>query len=98
MKYFVVMLKYLVPLEEVAANVTDHRAHLDRGYSQGWFLASGPLNPKTGGVIIARAPGRDYIEKLIEQDPFKLKGIASFEILEFEPVKKHPDMGAFFAG
>ena len=98
MKYFVVMLKYLAPPDQVAANVADHRAHLDRGYAQGWLVASGPQNPKTGGVIIARAPGRDYIEKLMDQDPFKTRGIASYEIVEFEPVKRHPELGVFFSG
>ena len=96
MKYFVVTLKYLVPMDKVAEIVNEHRAYLDHGYSQGWFLASGPQNPKTGGLIIARAPGRDYIERLLDKDPFKLKQIASYEVTEFDPVKRHPEMGGFF--
>lgn len=97
MKYFIINLKYLVPVEQLADHVTAHRAHLDHGYSQGWFLASGPQNPKVGGTIIARAPARDYIDKLLEKDPFKVKNLAEYQITEFEPVKRHPEMGMFFA-
>lgn len=96
MKYFIVNLKYLVPVEQLADHVAAHRAHLDSGYSQGWFLASGPQNPKVGGIIIARAPSREYLEKLFEKDPFKVKQLAEYQIVEFEPVKRHPEMAAFF--
>ena len=32
-----------------------HRAFLKRGYEQGLLLCSGPMNPLTGGMVVARA-------------------------------------------
>ncbi len=98
MKYFIINLTYLVPLEKVADVVGEHRAFLDEGYKRGWFLASGPQNPKLGGLLIARAPSREDLDALLANDPFKLKEICSYGFIEFDPVKRHPEMGAFFAG
>lgn len=97
MKFFIINLNYLVPFERVAEVVTEHRKFLDEGYSRGWFLASGPRNPKTGGLIIARAPSIDELRGFLANDPFQSNGIAEYVYTEFEPVKRHGDFGAFFA-
>lgn len=96
LKYFVLELTYLAPLDKVAEGVVEHRAHLDLGYQRGWLLASGPQNPKVGGVVIARAPERADLEAFIAQDPFVINKIASYRFIEFEPVKRHPEMAGFF--
>lgn len=96
MKYFVVLLHYTRPLEEVAPVTPEHRAFLDQGYDQGWFLVSGRRNPPVGGVIIARAPSREDLEALLAGDPFAVHGVARHECLEFDPVKRHPEYAKFF--
>ena len=98
MKYFVVMLKYLVPMEKINEVVGRHREFLDQGYERGWFLASGPQNPKVGGLIIARAPSQADLEKFLANDPFQKESIASATMTEFEPVKRHGEMGLYFEG
>lgn len=97
MKFFIAELRYLVPLERVAEVVGRHREFLDQGYRRGWFLASGPKNPKTGGLIVARAPGLAELREFLASDPFAVEGIAEYSFAEFEPVKRHPEFGAFFA-
>lgn len=97
LKYFIIDYHYLVPFEKVAENVADHRAHLDEGYAKGWFLASGPQNPKTGGLLIARAPERSDLDAFFARDPFVTRKIAEPRVIEFEPVKRHPEFAAFFA-
>ena len=96
MKFFIIEYQYRVSLERVAEVVEEHRAHLQTGYDQGWFLASGPQNPKTGGLVIARAPELGDIEEFLSRDPFITNGIAEPRIIEFEPVKRHPEMASFF--
>ena len=51
---FVVLLTYKKSLEEIEKHLSEHRAFLDQGYGKDFFLASGPMNPRTGGVIISR--------------------------------------------
>lgn len=96
MKFFIISLDYLVPMERVAEVVTEHRRFLDAGYERGWFLASGPRNPKTGGMIVARAPSREALEAFLKDDPFQAQGIAAYHFVEFEPVKTHSTYADFF--
>jgi uncharacterized protein YciI len=94
--YFIVLLHYTRPIEEVSAVTPDHRAYLDEGYTRGWFLASGRRNPPVGGVLIARAPSIGELAAYLANDPFALRGVAHHELIEFDPVKRHPDYAKFF--
>ena len=96
MKYFIVEYTYLKPLEDILDVVQEHRRHLDEGYEKGWFLASGPQNPKDGGLLVARSPDRADLEEFLARDPFVLKGAAKPRVIEFDPVKRHPKMAQFF--
>lgn len=83
---FVVTLTYLKPLSEVDKNLPAHRDFLKKCYQQNLFLASGPMNPRTGGILIVRSMEKSKLFEILENDPFKKNGIASYEIVEFEPV------------
>jgi uncharacterized protein YciI len=80
---FVISLRYLVPLEQIDAEMPRHAAFLDKYYKSGHILVSGRQVPRTGGVIIARARDRGAAERMIEQDPFVRKKLASADIVEF---------------
>ena len=82
---FVILLHYLKPLSEVDRFVAEHRAFLARHYASGHFLLSGRTEPRTGGVILARAQTRAEIETIVLGDPFNREGIARYEIVEFLP-------------
>ncbi len=58
MKQFIIVLRYLVSIETVDKHVTAHREYLSQGYEQKILLASGPQEPRTGGIFIARAKSR----------------------------------------
>jgi uncharacterized protein YciI len=81
---YLVILDYEVPLEEIDAALPAHRAWLDEGYDAGLFLASGPREPRTGGVILARGE-RAVIEAALARDPFVLRRLARHELVEFRP-------------
>ncbi|UZN08307.1 YciI family protein [Leptospira santarosai] len=87
MKQFIVVLRYLVPIETVDRYVIAHREFLSKGYEQKTLLASGPQEPRTGGIFIARAESRNEIESFCHQDPFYTNGVAEYQILEWNPVK-----------
>jgi uncharacterized protein YciI len=84
---FIISLHYIKPLAEVDRFVAEHIAFLDRHYAAGRFLLSGRKEPRTGGVIVARAESRTEIEEIVAEDPFHREGIAQYEITEFLPSK-----------
>lgn len=90
MKHFIVMIQYQVSMEEVGQVLPDHRAFLRGGYDAGLLLCSGPQNPRTGGVVIARAESLDAIQDFFMQDPYFLQGVGTHQFIEFEPVLYQP--------
>jgi uncharacterized protein YciI len=88
MKHFVVEITYTAPLEKIDETLPEHRMFLQKGYDQELLLMSGPQNPRTGGIIIARAPDLADIEAFFAEDPYHLKSQASYRFIEFNPVKK----------
>jgi uncharacterized protein YciI len=95
---FIVTLTYKKPIELVDQYVVEHRAFLDQGYSSNFFIASGPQNPRTGGIIISQLKSREQLEAILQKDPFFINGIADYSIVEFEPVKYHPAFSHFVTG
>ena len=86
MKHFIVELDYKIPAEEIGEVVAEHRAYLQQGYARGWLLFSGPKVPKTGGMIIARAPSMEELRAFFLSDPYFVKDIAGYRFVEFDPV------------
>lgn len=93
-KHFVIESTYLVPLEQLDTLLAAHRAHLGKAFERGLLLASGPQEPRTGGMILARAKDRAEIDALLADDPFQKAGYSRYRVTEFVPVKQS---GAFEA-
>ena len=98
MKHFIVEITYLVPAAELGDTVAEHRAFLQTGYDLGWLLLSGPRNPKTGGMVVARAPELEALQQFFAQDPYLLKNLARHTYVEFDPVKRQSFMENWVAG
>lgn len=84
---FVVQVHYKAPLEEVDKYVKAHREFLEEYYCKGLFIASGPCNPREGGIIIALGTDKQEIRSILDKDPFHLAEIADYEIIAFSPMK-----------
>lgn len=82
---FIAILTYRKPLEEVDRFLQAHREYLAGHYAAGDFIASGPQNPRVGGVILMKAEDRAAVDAIIAQDPFNIHGIADYQIVEFTP-------------
>jgi uncharacterized protein YciI len=80
---FVVILRYLLPLDAVLAIRPGHVDFLKQHYADGTFIVSGPQVPRTGGVILARAESRAKLIALLEKDPFYTEGAAEYQVFEF---------------
>lgn len=98
MKHFVVEITYTAPIEMIEAIRPEHRAFLQTGYDRGWLLMSGPLNPRTGGIVVARAPSLDELQAFFRQDPYQLRQAATYRFAEFAPVKRQPQLEHWVTG
>ncbi|MFC1414167.1 YciI family protein [Streptacidiphilus sp. N1-12] len=89
---FVVTLTYTAPIERIDALLTEHRAWLDRQYAAGVLLASGPQLPRVGGIMLARAADRAALDAVLDGDPFRQADVATYHIVEFDPIKTAPEL------
>jgi uncharacterized protein YciI len=92
---YLILINYIQPIDVVDQHLADHREFLGKGYDKDYFVVSGPKNPREGGIIISQLKDKDQLQKIIEQDPFFVNKIASYEIIEFSPVKYHPNFSSF---
>ena len=92
---FIVNLHYKKPIEIIEQFITEHRAYLDIGYQHNYLIASGPKNPRTGGILLSQLKDRETLENFLKNDPFILNEVASYELIEFTPVKHHRDFGSY---
>lgn len=84
---YLVLVTYIKPIEDVDKHLANHRAYLDKFYATGNLICSGPQNPRTGGLLLANFPSTDDVWNFIHKDPFYINGIATYEVIEFNPVK-----------
>lgn len=85
---FLMLSRYVKPLEEIDRVLPEHREFLDRYYKSGLFIVSGPLNPRSGGVIVTADASRELIDVVLAEDPFVREGVSEYEILEFNVTKR----------
>jgi uncharacterized protein YciI len=86
--YAIVLVRYRVPLEEVMKVTDEHRAYLRELRLQGLLIASGPLDPRSGGALLFRVPDADAratLDRLRDNDPYYKKGIGNYELLLWAP-------------
>lgn len=89
---FVIELIYTAPLSSIDAHMADHVAFLKTYYASGNFLVSGRKMPRDGGIIIAVADSREQIEAIVREDPFCVRGLADFRIIEFRASQSADDV------
>ncbi|YBV98029.1 YciI family protein [Phyllobacteriaceae bacterium JZ32] len=87
---YIISLTYVKPLTEIEEYLRLHREFLDLYYAKEIFLASGPKNPRDGGIILASGKvSRAELDEILAEDPFRQHGLARYDIVEFEPSKHH---------
>ncbi len=83
---FVCKVNYIKQFSEVEKFLPQHREYLKKWYDSNNLLASGPRNPKDGGLIIARFKNKQDAIEFANNDPYCLNNVAEYEIIEFEAV------------
>lgn len=88
---FIVTLTYTAATEALDAVRPAHRDWLDPHVASGLLLVTGPMVPRTGGVLITSGKvSRTELEDLLKQDPFRIHGLVEYAVIEFEANKLNP--------
>ncbi|WP_040438740.1 YciI family protein [Roseibium aggregatum] len=64
-----------------------HKAWIQRGFEEGYFLMVGSLQPNRGGGILAHGTSLAKLESFVAEDPFVAEGVVTPEILEITPAR-----------
>ena len=93
--YAIAIIRYRLPFEQVAPTVDEHRAYLRELKAAGLLLASGPMDPRTGGMLLLRVPDTDSaaaLDRIRDGDPFTKKSLAQYELVPWMPVIGREDL------
>ena len=86
--YALILVRYRVPMEEVAKVTEEHRAYLRELKADGTLIAAGAMSPRFGGAILVRVPDDNVAQHLSDvrdEDPFYKRGIANYELIAWNP-------------
>ena len=92
MRHFIIELTYTVPFEALADTLPAHRAFLQPAYGRELVLFSGPQLPKVGGIIVMRMESMEEVKSFFANDPFYMRGLATYRFIEIDIVKRQPFM------
>lgn len=87
--YALAVIRYRAPIEVIEAATEAHRAYLRELKSAGTLVVSGPVVPRTGGVLLLRVPDDNSaaaLDAVRDGDPFWKQGLANYELLPWNPV------------
>lgn len=87
--YAVAILRYRQPIERVIEVTEEHRSYLRDLTTRGFLLVSGPMDPRTGALLLLRVPdGPDALaalDAIRDGDPFVQRQIAQYELVPWIP-------------
>mgnify|MGYP003327442984 FL=1 len=87
--YAIAIIRYRRPLEEILAGQDEHRAYLRTLHEAGTLLAAGPMDPRSGGMLLLRVSDTDAaaaLNRVRDGDPFTVHGLAQYELVQWKPV------------
>ncbi len=82
--YAIALIRYRRPLEEVLEITEQHRAYLKTVKDEGLLVASGPMDPRNGGILLLNVPDDDIVptlDKIRDGDPYVTFGVAQYEMI-----------------
>lgn len=86
--YALAVIRYRAPIEVIEAATETHRAYLRELKAAGILVASGPVVPRTGGVLLLRVPddhSAAALDAVRDGDPYWKQGLANYELLPWNP-------------
>ncbi|ORF01503.1 hypothetical protein BGI05_08190 [Snodgrassella alvi] len=88
----IVTFKFKKPLEELLAKFEEHNKFLDEYFAKNKFIASGPLDNKTGAIIIVMSDSIEEVKNIMKSDPFCIYDLVDLEFTLFQAAKISPNL------
>ncbi|MGE3277529.1 MAG: YciI family protein [Vicinamibacterales bacterium] len=93
--YAIAVIRYRRPVEEVVVHQDPHRAYLRGLKEAGTLLAAGPMDPRSGGMLLLRVPDDNVLPALNairDNDPYVQHHVAQYELIPWAPVMGKEDL------
>src|SRR5689334_15161890 len=90
MMTFLVLLRFAEQRSKAKDLMEAHNAWIQQGFDDGAFLLVGTLQPRLGGVVLARASSRTELDARVQRDPFVAEQVVHAEVLEVSPSRMDP--------
>ena len=87
---FVLLVRYLKPVDEVEEHLDAHRAWVREHAETGTVIAAGREVPLRGGILVAVGVTRDEVDRMIAADPYVTGGVAEYDVREYDMVLAAP--------
>ncbi|PWJ39958.1 YciI family protein [Sediminitomix flava] len=87
----IIELTYKVAVEMADKYMSEHLEFINKQYELGNFIASGKKEPRTGGIILSNMESQSDLEKIMDEDPFKIHDITEFKFTKFIPSRTSED-------
>jgi uncharacterized protein YciI len=91
---FLLLGRYLKPIDEVEAHLDAHRDWVREHAQAGVFIAAGREVPLQGGLIVATGVTRDEVDAIIAKDPYFIEKVAEYDVREYDVVMAVPGAAA----
>jgi uncharacterized protein YciI len=82
---YLMISKYLVPLDEVDRARAEHLAFLDGLDERGLLVTAGRQDPPAGGVVILDVDDEAQARELMSADPYLQGGLAEYTAVGWQP-------------
>jgi uncharacterized protein YciI len=82
--YAIAIVRYRQPLDDVIVHQEPHRAYLRELKADGRLIASGPQDPRYGGIFLLKVPDDNphaALDAIRDGDPFYKANVAQYELL-----------------
>lgn len=84
---YLMISKYVAPLDEVDGARGDHLTFLDGLEARGVLVTAGRQDPPVGGVVILEAADEAAARELMADDPYVVRGLAEYTAVGWQPAR-----------
>lgn len=94
---YAITLNYIRPIEEIEGHLDTHRDWLVEYTRQGRILVAGPLEPRTGGFVLAACENCAELDAMLEKDSFHANKLVDYTVVAALPALRAEDFPAKWA-
>jgi uncharacterized protein YciI len=92
-----IVLSYISPMPEVNVHLESHKAWLIANVRDGRIVFAGPLEPRTGGFILASCNNQEELDRMMAQDSFITGNVAVYHSYACTPALAAADFSIKWA-